>query len=178
MSEQWKPALDFEGYYEVSSEGRVKRVAYSDNSQIGAIMAPRRKASGYINLRLSMNGTVSEVPAHRMVAMAFLDRIPGKNDVNHKNGVRDDNRVENLEWCNPSENALHKFRVLGHVSKGRGLPGSGQTQAKLTETDIPQIIDLYRQGMRQQDIAAQFHVSKTLIGNIVRGENWKHTASS
>lgn len=77
------------------------------------VMVPHVTAKGYLRLHLYVNDAVLRSWVHRLVAEAFLGSAPtAKHQVNHKNGVPSDNRVENLEWCTQSENMRHSYHVL------------------------------------------------------------------
>lgn len=103
--EIWKDIKNYENTYEVSSYGRVRR-KYSNR-----ILKLEEKRNGYIQACLSQNNHVKYVLVHRLVAIAFIpnDDILLKTQVNHKNGNKHDNRIENLEWISPSGNRLHAF---------------------------------------------------------------------
>lgn len=124
MGEVWKPLPGYEEEYEVSSSGRLKSLGrprkvfgndwtYSPQPKI--IKLRPRKLDGYV--QYSIRGKL--VLVHRAVAKAFIPNPENKPEVNHKNGVRHDNRVENLEWVTSSENNKHKFSVLGRKQKPR-----------------------------------------------------------
>lgn len=117
-----RPVVGYEGLYEVSSDGRVfgvDRVIRTRHSTqrtktIRGKELPLRKASGgYVSVSLSRDGKSRHHSVHRLVLMAFAgEPLACQTDGNHKNGVRTDNRIENLEWVTRSENHVHKFRVL------------------------------------------------------------------
>ena len=115
-TEIWLPIVGFDGY-EVSSLGNVRSIDRVEINSLGIsrnlksrIIAKTISASGYMNVFI--RGKTQRV--HRLVAFAFYkDGI--KAEVNHKNGVRNDNKVENLEFCTRSENQKHAFRVLGNI---------------------------------------------------------------
>lgn len=103
--ETWKELKGHQDYM-VSSYGRIKRI------DTGKIYAGTINNKGYIRFDLSENGKRFVVAGHRAVAEAFLPPIYGKTLVNHKDGNKCNNCVNNLEWCTPHENSMHAFHVL------------------------------------------------------------------
>lgn len=91
------------GNYLVYQDGRV----YSINRNI--FLKPAYDERGYLRIGLSNNGVSKTYKLHRLIAEMFIPKINGKNQVNHINGIKDDNRVENLEWCNNAENQQHAW---------------------------------------------------------------------
>lgn len=120
--EQWVPIKGYEGYYEISNMGRVKALARKVKAKSSSyIILPeeirlnRLNNQGYVRLNFSKNRVVEHLNVHRLVAYAFIPLIPDKPFINHKNGIRHDNRVDNLEWCTTAENVLHGFRSNGRI---------------------------------------------------------------
>lgn len=114
--EIWKDVKGAEGVYMISSNGRLKSCArYVINNVHGGkrfmpekILSRKKvNSSGYFNTQLNFGGFSVSVYLHRLVAEHFIPKIKGKNFVNHKNGIKTDNRVENLEWCTEKENIHH-----------------------------------------------------------------------
>lgn len=97
--EIWKPVKGYEGKYFVSSLGKVA------NNQ--KVLSNHRINSGYVIVSLTKDSTQSTKLIHRIVAEAFLDNPDNKPEVNHKDGVKTNNRLDNLEWCTSSENKRH-----------------------------------------------------------------------
>lgn len=74
---------------------------------------------GYCRVKIIVNGVLKNARVHRLVALAFIPNPYNKPSINHRNGNKSDNRVENLEWCTPQENVDHMIGVLGHYSRQR-----------------------------------------------------------
>ena len=130
MIEEWRDVLGYEGVYQVSNCGRVKRVG-SGQGTAEKILKPgngsyRNAIDGtaYQIVALCMDGHPKMKNVHRLVAEAFIPNPERKPQVNHINGKKDDNRAENLEWVTGSENCLHCARTLGHREpKAFGIRG-------------------------------------------------------
>lgn len=112
---EWKPVIGYEGLYEVSNMGDVRSLRR--NSTVGLVLA-KFVDRGYVRYNLSIEGKTKSFTGHKIVANAFMPKVEGKKYINHKNGIRNDNRVENLEWCTQAENQWHKVHVLGSTGKG------------------------------------------------------------
>lgn len=166
----------YEGFYAASDSGMIFRTStYGKNPRPRLRpVAARIKRGGYAIAHLCKEGKRRDASFHRCIWEAHVGPIPDGMEINHINGVKTDNRLLNLELCTKSENTLHKFRVLGHRSRGRPLPGSGNHAAKLTEVDIPIIRKMARDGLNYHQIASRYPVSPEMIGMIVRRQKWQH----
>lgn len=105
---------------------------------------------------------------HRMIAECFCRKGEGANQVNHKNGIRHDNRAENLEWVNATENNIHARRVL------KTALGEKSGSNKLIEKDIRLIKRFLELGVRKSIIAKAFDVTPGCILKVERKETWLH----
>lgn len=175
-AERWLPCPGFEGHYEVSTQGRVRRIsrlARPRQTEPRARESPQllrgtELSSGYTEYTLSLRGQAHKRLAHRLVAEAFLGPPPDGHEVQHKNGRKDDDRVSNLGWVTRSEAVRHRVQVRG---VGRGaLHG----RAKLSEADVRAIRARFDAGESQRGIAADYGVSHTVIGQIGKRTRWAH----
>lgn len=124
--EQWKQIIGIDGY-DVSSHGRVRssdRVLTEKKRTYfkkGRILKQTLINSGYLTVGVRVSCAVPKTfTVHKLVASAFIENKDEKPQVNHKNGVKTDNRVENLEWCTQSENNKHSYAVLGRKPSNLG----------------------------------------------------------
>lgn len=102
IKEVWKDVNGHE-YYKISSFGRIKSI------RTNKILKPLKTTTGYFQIQFHNNGGLSQYRIHRLVAFAFIPNKQNKPFINHKNGVKTDNMVENLEWCTASENVIHAY---------------------------------------------------------------------
>lgn len=151
--------------YEASSLGRIRRRTKhpcGGSTWPGKIVALIVNHDGYLTF-------TPNILAHHCVLDAFVGpRLLG-SQCNHKNGVKTDNRPENLEWCSPGDNTRHAINVLGRVRHGES---SGTS--KLTERQVFRIIALRQSGMTYSAISERFGVHPSAIHKIVRRHSWKH----
>jgi hypothetical protein len=178
MNEIWKNIPAYEGMYQVSNLGRVKTVAREVKNTAKSfrkleekIHTPCDNGNGYKYVTLSMSRVRSNYYIHRIVAEVFLCNCFELLEVNHIDGNKANNRVDNLEWCTRSENAKHAHKSgLNHVLKGEANPG-----AKLTEEIVRKVRELYDTGQyTQKKLAEDFGIGKGYIFHIVHRNKWKH----
>ena len=114
-NEEWRPVVGWEDYYEASSLGRVRSlprvVTRADGIVVrysGKLMSQKPDRLCYVTITLSANGVYKRVKAHRLVAEAFIPNPEGLPEVDHLNGMRNDNRVDNLAWATRSDNCRNR----------------------------------------------------------------------
>jgi len=124
--EIWKDIPEYEGLYKISTNGTVasydRIVEYYGGRMAhrkGKILKERYDRYGYKRVELGKNGKNKTFSIHRLVALTFIPNLENKPQVNHINGVKDDNHVENLEWSTSKENINHAYKnKLMHAVKG------------------------------------------------------------
>lgn len=101
--------------YFITSNGEVFSILVSSRNKLGSMKKLKANidSTGYLFVNLHKNKKNYKRHIHRLVAEAFIPNPENKSDVNHKNGIRSDNRIENLEWATRSENIQHSYRELG-----------------------------------------------------------------
>lgn len=132
MREVWADIAGSSGVYEVSTKGNVRsKTRYVFKSDIGRdilrkgkVLSLTKRRDGYLHVGLYFTKKQYMLKVHRLVAETFLDRIDGKPEVNHMNGNKSDNRVENLEWVSREENMSHSYEHLGRRSAWKNCPGA------------------------------------------------------
>jgi hypothetical protein len=173
-NENWLPLVGWEGVYEISDLGRIKRIKKHSRCKTG-LLACTVKTNGYPIAHLRDGPERhAQVLLHRLVALTFLGPPPdGRDQVNHKNGDRSDPRAINLEWVSCSENHAHAYDVLrrAKVSNKGELAG----RAILSESDVLEIRRRYAiGGVSQKTLSEEFGVSQVNISCILRRASWTH----
>jgi hypothetical protein len=171
MKEIWKDLKYYEGVYQVSNLGRVKSLHRKRRARgyiRERILKPQLKSNGYIRVSLWKNGQGELFWVHILVAKTFILNINNKPEVNHKDGIRSNNEVENLEWVTYSENIQHSYDKLGRVAP----KGEKSGMSKLTEEDVAKIRNFLLKGLSQRKIAKLFKVVHSTIGSIHRRKTW------
>ena len=112
MTEEWRDIKGFEGIYQVSNEGRVRSLDHvtAGRHWKGKVLSAAVKA-GYPSVRLSNGAEKRSCRVHRLVAEAFLDNPETLPEVNHIDGNKNNNHVDNLEWCTSKKNKVHAWII-------------------------------------------------------------------
>jgi 5-methylcytosine-specific restriction endonuclease McrA len=132
-------------------------------------MKVRENKYGYYQVILSNNGKSKTITIHQLVARAFIDNPENKKEVNHKDGNKLNNNINNLEWATNIENKRHAIKN-GLIDQ----KGEKNYKAKLKDKDIPNIHKLLAKEVSQKIIAKKYNVSSSTISYINKGNTWKH----
>jgi hypothetical protein len=175
MDEAWKAVADNDRY-EVSSLGRVRRVAAAKGAKVGRILRQQANARGYatVVIGFGVKGSGKTREIHRMVALAFLGPCPAGMEVNHKNSVKADPRLENLEYVTRSQNQIHSY--ASGLRMRPDVRGERNPRASLTEANVGSIRARVLAGEAQASLAREFGVARQTVGALVSGRTWTELA--
>jgi hypothetical protein len=172
---EWKKIPKHETY-EASTNGDLKTFNWK-NKGIEKIMKPARDKCGYLRtmLKNDLTGKFNTIKVHRIIAQTFVDNPKNKPQVNHINGVKDDNRVENLEWCTASENIYHSHRTGLSSNVGEKNPCATLTDKQVLEIRANYVYGKKtRKGETKQQIAERYNTTFSVIKRLIQGKTWKH----
>ena len=165
--EEWCEIDGYNGRYQVSNLGRVK--SFFDKE--ARILKANKVAEGYLRVSLRKDSMAKNHYVHRLVAKAFIPNPGNKPQVNHIDGDKTNNRVENLEWMTGEENINHAFKLgLSKIPRGSKNPSS-----KLTPDQVREIRRIYVKGSYKFGVVAlakRFKVSQETIRDIVKGRSY------
>lgn len=186
--DEWQDIPGYEGLYQASISGFIKSLdrtvkCRGSKQRVipGRIIKSHKKNNGYIFVRLTKNKKSKNKYLHRLVLKAFSNKNEWKDTVNHIDGNKENNCLSNLEWASRSENLKHAYKNgLNKVTEyqksqtSKANRGSKQHFSRLSEENIPEIRDLYSSGMTYEQIGEKYSVHRETIGNIIRGNTWRH----
>lgn len=159
--EEWREIKGTNGKYYVSNMGRVKSIKSNGDELILKLYGGK---SGYLTFNLYINSKPKTTAIHRVVAEAFLGENPDNLYVNHIDGDKTNNRLDNLEYVTPKENALHAFKT------GLNKSGENHPNSKLRNRDIILIKLLQKLGYTDTDLANRFNVHPRTIRRVFSRE--------
>lgn len=145
MQEQWKPIKGYEGLYEVSNLGRVKSLPkYHNCGKQGYMQSEKnlkqiKQNSGYLCVCIYKNGIGKKYLIHRLVAETFIPNPENKTQVNHLDGNKENNCIDNLEWVTQKENIQHAYKTGLHNTQA-SKDGHKKTAKKLSKPVIAIIL--------------------------------------
>jgi len=173
VREKWRPVHGYEGWYEVSTLGRVRRVAPGAHTRAGKVLKPCDKGSGYMRVTLhsGSGGATRTIAIARLVTDAFLGSRPANMEVNHIDGDKGNNAVLNLEYVTRGDNIRHAFRTGLQNNQGERHP-----QAKVTEAGVLAIRARTIAGESRRVLAKEYGVTPEAISRIHARQTWRHVA--
>lgn len=175
MDQHWKPIKGYEGIYMVLNIGQVKSLDRIDSIgrlKKGLILSDVDNGNGYRIVNLKFNGKQKMYTVHRLVAEAFIPNPMNLPQVNHIDGDKSNNKLENLEWCDKSHNMKHAYKI-GLI---KALDGEKSPHHKLKKSDVEYCKSNYKKYDPKYGFAALARflgVSDTTIKHAVYGTNWK-----
>lgn len=174
IKEEWRDIEGFEGFYQVSNIGRVRRLLdrHQNSLDRNIILKPQTDRNGYKTVYLSKNNNRKIIHIHRLVAIGFLPNPDNKRCVNHKDGNKANNRVENLEWCTYSENTIHALENRLKIPER----GEDVHNAALTNEQADAIRKEYIFRSKEHNLftlAQKYGVSPSTIHLIVKNKHYK-----
>lgn len=175
MAEEWRDVVGYEGYYQVSNCGRIRRIKKSSGAIEGRILKPYRTPKGYLTVSLyhGHNYKITN-KIHRLVATAFIGPpTRDKREIRHLDGNPDNNVVCNLAWGTNKDNKMDIIRHGRSLAPKNPSRGEKHGRAKLTEEQVWIILDMLPDHTQIQ-IAQMFGVKQAAISAIKTGKNWKH----
>lgn len=170
--EIWKDIKGYEGLYQISNFGSVKSLSrvICNNGGIYTINEKILKPSnngGYLQVVLQKDSKIKTIKVHRLVAEAFILNPEGKPQVNHINGIKGDNTVDNLEWSSIKENVQHAW--LNGLNKPNN--GAKNGNSKLTQE---QVLEIRASNLSSKKLSKIYKISKSAILQIKKRKTWLH----
>lgn len=167
---EWKDIPGYEACYQISDAGEVIRTGKATGATVGRRLKLQDHNEGYVATSLWRDNKEKRFLVHRLVFMAFCGPIPDGQEINHINGNKKDNRIENLEAVEPQENIDHAIRIGLVNNVGEKNPMAKLTAEKVRDIRLSHIPGVF--GYKQ--LAKKHGVKWETIRGVLKGENWQH----
>lgn len=182
--EIWKDVKDYEGLYQVSNLGNVKsldRIVETKNRKNylrkGKVQKKSVNSFGYETVGFTVDNKTKIYRVHRLVALSFIENPENKPQINHIDGNKTNNNVNNLEWCTSSENQIHSVSTGLSNPSYPVLKGSKNGRSLLTEEQVVEIRNKYiPYKYSAKKLALEYNVSESCITHILNNTSWKNIA--
>lgn len=159
--ETWKDVIGYEGIYQVSDLGNLRSLNYKRTGKI-QLLKPARDNKGYLRTAFMKDGNLKTIKVHRIVAQTFLGISKDYPQVNHINGIKHDNRLENLEWCNNSQNQIHAINLGLTKNKKRPL-NEVNKKIKISDELLLSIFEEYKNGASKRSLAKKYNFDRGIF---------------
>lgn len=164
-----KAIAGYEDLYDVDELGNI--YSLPKNNRPECLLKFKPDAYGYLRVGLSKNNKCKTLKAHRVVAIAFISNPLNLPQVNHKNGVKTDNRVINLEWATAKTNIRHSW----NLGLSKAVFGDKNGNTSLSEGDRISVVKYYAMtNLTQKEIASKFNISQATVSLTVKNYLKKH----
>lgn len=181
--EIWKFIPGYEDMYMVSNFGNVKSVDRKVKHNFGGyaikkglLLKKIKDKDGYLFVNLKKNQKGVKYRIHRLVCVCFIENTENKPQVNHINGIKNDNNLKNLEWCTLSENRQHAYDT--NLQNGLSRRGINNNFVKLSKEDVLFIKNNYnKKTLNQGCLSKKFNVSQSCISSIINNKRWNYDLS-
>jgi len=172
-----KDIKGYEGLYYATSYGNIVSYPNRANGLKHTTLRPTTNNAGYLHVSLSKNNIRKTKNVHKLIADTLLENIDGKPHINHKDGDKLNNELSNLEWCTPSQNAHHAFRLnLRKPSEKQKKATTKNWKKKRTVSD--EVVVAIRNEYMPHKItmpmlAEKYNISRSLVCSIVHGNSYR-----
>lgn len=173
-AERWEAVVGYEGSYEVSDQGNVRSIDRTHYFRgvkryaRGVPLKPLSHPSGYRRVTLWKNGVYQSAFIHTLVLEAFVGPRPSGHEAAHGNGVKKDNRLENLRWATPSENQADR------ETHGTGRWGKPHVIGHLDAETVRRLRQHYLLApVSITELAAHFGLPRTTVADVVKRRTWR-----
>lgn len=158
----WVSIEGFEGRYEANVNGQLRTLNYKGSKGRIEIFKPAYDAKGYLRTAFVINGKPKTIKVHRIIARVFVPNPENKPQVNHINGIKDDNRAENLEWVTNRENVIHAYD--NNLTKLKS--GDKHHRCKYSDELIQRAYNEFKNGTPKRELARKYGFSRSVFKRI------------
>jgi hypothetical protein len=175
VCEVWKDVKGYEGLYQVSDFGNIKRIIDQYGYIVNRILVNNIRPCGHLSVVLSLKGKTKTRLVHHLVLEAFVGLRQVGTECRHLDGNPANNKLYNLKWGTRGENVKdameHGTFSLPPIND---LRGSKSSSAKLNDNKIVEIRKLHAEGMSDTEIAKKYKVCRQTINSIINNKRWEH----